>query len=267
MLYWILKTFHLEMTTPTLYSWFHILSIVLVIALTVFLCIKFRNSDEKVFKRIVLISWIAMVVLEIYKQIVFSTTITDTGIEWDYQWYIFPFQFCSMSIYVLPFLLFVKNKKINNAVITFISTFSLFAGMSVMIFPSTVYVSTIGINIQTMVHHGLQVVLGIYFIVYNRKNIKWKDFLGGSLIYLITVLIAMLLNWLVPFITDETFNMFYISKNFDCDIPVLKQLHILLADTMYPLFLISYFLSMNLIACIYFAVTKGILAISKIRQE
>ena len=259
----IFKFLHLEMTEPTVFGWYHILSLLIVIGLTVFLCIKFKNCSEKVFKRIVLISWLAMVILEIYKQIVFSSNIDGNTITWDYQWYAFPFQFCSMSIYVLPFLVFVKNKAVNRAVMSFMATFSLFAGMAVMLYPSTVYIDTIGVNIQTMVHHGLQVILGIFFIVYNRKNMTWKDFFGGCLVYLIVLGVALLLNFIVPLMVTETFNMFYISPYFPSDVPVVQQLHSLLAENMYPVFLILYYLGFNLIALIYFLATKGILAICR----
>ena len=58
-----------EMNPPTVFGWFHLLFICLILALTIFLCIRFKNSSDKVFRRIVLMCWIIPTVLEVYKQI------------------------------------------------------------------------------------------------------------------------------------------------------------------------------------------------------
>ena len=39
-----------------------------------------------------------------------------------------------------------------------------------MIYPNDVFSTQLGISIQTMVHHGMQVVLGVYVSVYNRNK-------------------------------------------------------------------------------------------------
>ena len=170
----LLSILELKMKTPTNYSWFHLVFIVIVIGVTVFLCLKFKNCSDKAFRRIVLISWISMVVLEFYKQFVYSYSVEPSVIEWDYQWYAFPYQLCSTPLYVLPFIAFMKDSKFRDCFVAYMSTFSLFAGIAVFLYPNDVFISTIGINIQTMVHHGLQIVLGIFFIVYARKKFSKK---------------------------------------------------------------------------------------------
>lgn len=208
------------MTEPTMYGWFHLLFVGLIIVGTVILCWRAKNVNDKVFRRIVLICWIVMVVLEIYKQVVFSFDV-DTG-KWDYQWYAFPYQLCSTPLYVLPFVIFLKECKVRDACIAFMSIFSLFGGLVTVVYPSTVFVETIGINLQTMIHHGLQIVLGIYFIVYNRHKLSIKYYLSALYVFLVVSAVAMLLNLTIPkFINGETFNMFFISPYFECTLPVL----------------------------------------------
>lgn len=222
----IYNFFDMKMTTPTSYGWFHILFILIVITATTLLCKFFRNSSDKVFRRIMLVSWILMVVLELYKQLNYSISFPDGTFTWDYQWYAFPYQFCSTPLFVLPFLAFMKQGKVRDFFEAYISSFSLFAGLVVFIYPNDVFIKTIGINIQTMVHHGLQIVLGIYCAVYNMKKLCFKYFLKAIPVFMSLLLIAVILNETVgayvKTVFDETFNMFYISRLFPCTLPLVS---------------------------------------------
>ena len=106
----ILQLLDSKMTTPTNYSWFHIMFIAIVIITTFLLCKYFKDSDRKTFNKIILISWIIVVVLELYKQFVFSYSITDNNVTWDYQWYAAPFQLCTTPIFASIICLFFLYK-------------------------------------------------------------------------------------------------------------------------------------------------------------
>ena len=81
------------METPTLYGWFHLLFFALSILLGVWLCLKFKQPDEKTVRRIILIITIVSIILEIYKQINYTFSYDGVKINADFQWYAFPFQF------------------------------------------------------------------------------------------------------------------------------------------------------------------------------
>lgn len=140
--------------------------IALIVVASVFLCVKCRDVSDKHFRRIVFISWIVIVVLEIYKQLVFSVEYTEGAFVWDYQWYAFPFQFCSSPLYALPFVALMPDGKLRDAFIGFVAFFSLFAGVAVFIYPNDVFIDTIGTNVQTMIHHCTQIVLGVFSAIY-----------------------------------------------------------------------------------------------------
>lgn len=254
-----------EMTSPTNYSWFHILFLLIVIGCTIFLCIHFKDCTEKTFNKIMLISWIVIVVLEIYKQIIFTFEYSDGVVEWDYAWYSFPYQFCSSPIYVLPFIIFLKEGKLKDAFISFMSTFVLFAGIAVMLYPNDVFCATIGINIQTMIHHGLQVVLGIFCIVYNRDKYDLQYGLKALYVFIPIIVIAMILNISVYHIfqannIDDTFNMFYISPYFDCTLPVLSLIY---PKVPYIVFLFIYVIGFSIINFIFHYASKFIINLTR----
>ena len=226
------------MTRPTYYGWFHCMFIAIFVTLCVLsVILAKKNKTEKSFKIVVWVSWAIMFTLELYKQLNFSFSLVDGNSTWDYQWYAFPYQLCSTPLYILPIIGCLKPCKVRDALMHFLSTFAFFGGLVVFISPGDVFVETIGINIQTMVHHGLQMVTGIYFVVYNKEKINFKQFLNTVIVFGVVLSVAMLLNEIVPNFTTETFNMFYISRKFPCTLQVLNQIY---ASVPYIVFLLTY---------------------------
>lgn len=249
------------MQTPTNYGWFHLMFVGIIVLTTILLCLFFRNCSEKAVKRIALIGWLIMLVLEIYKQLVFSFNNENGVAKWDYQWYAFPFQLCSTPLFVLPFIAFAKSGKgTQDACMSYMSTFSLFGGIAVFLYPNDVFVSTIGVNIQTMVHHGLQIVLGIFFLVYNRKRLNFKFFLKGVIVFCITFATALAMNFIFHTFVNETFNMFYISPYYACHLPLLSVIY---ANVPYVVFLLIYFIGFVLAAFVIYLIQWGIIKLCK----
>ena len=256
------------MTVPEPYHWFHLFSLALIVALTVFLCLRFRDCSDRVFRRILLIGWIVIILLEVYKQVAYVGFQGEPGsYKWEYQWYAFPFQFCSTPHYILPFIIFCKPGRVRNACMAFMTTFALFAGVAVCVYPGDVFVSQTGINIQTMVHHGLQVVFGIFIAVYNRHrfNIKW--YLSSLPVFGAMVAAAMLLDGLVPLWIDgdQVFNMFYISWRFPSTLPILTLLYQdpVSPNVPYPVFLLIYLVGFALAALVMFGIVFGFIKLAQ----
>ena len=250
----IIKFLDYKIETPTPYGAFHIVFLIWIVLMTVFLCVRYKNADERIYKRIVLIAFIVMALFELYKQFNYTFSYDGEKINADYQWYAFPYQFCSTPLYVFPIIAFCKNKKVYDFAISYIMTFVLFAGIAVMLYPNTIYISTLLINVQTSVHHGLQVVIGIFTICYYRKRIVgYSMYFKGLAVFTIASIIAIILNLLAPLITTETFNMFFISPYFECTIPILSNIQ---PYVIYPVFLILYLIGFAIVSFIVFEASK-----------
>lgn len=211
---------------PQLYGWQHLLALGLIAVATFLLIFFFRNAKEKTYRRIMGIGFIVLLLAEAYKQLIYSMSLKDGVLVWSYNWKQFPFQFCSSILYALPVIAFCKNKRINDAFSAFLCFYIFFAGASVVIYPSTVLSKTIGVLIQTFLHHGAQVALGLYAIVYNRKKFCFSFYLEASVVFLVFLLIAVILNLTVyPNATGgASFNMFYIDYRQKCDLPILSTI-------------------------------------------
>ena len=255
----IMNFLQIKMTTPIAYGWYHILSIAVVIGLCIFLGIKFRNASEKGIKRFLLIMSIIMIALEIYKQLVFSYT---PGKGWDYQWYAFPFQFCSTPMYVCLVAALVKKGKFQECLYSFLATFSLFAGLAVMFYPGDVFMGLVGINIQTMVHHGGMLLIGVVLLASKSVKLEHKTIIKASYVFLTLVGAAILFSCIYVWLGGtETFNLFFISPYYPSTLPVFN---IIYQKVPYIVFLLLYILSFVFIAYVVLSVA---MLISKLASK
>ena len=208
------------METPTPLGTFHLVTLALIILCTTLFCVFLRNVSDKRFRTVILLFWIALLVFELHKQITSSLQAEDGTAKWAYVWSHFPFQFCDMPFYLFPLVIFLKDGKIRDAAMAFLASYTLFAGLIVMICPETVFYYSVVGNVHTMFHHGTQIVLGIYIAVYNRKKFTIKTFLYSIPLFVAVVAIAQILNVIVHnYITEDYFNLFYISPYFHRSYP------------------------------------------------
>jgi len=239
----VLKT---DMTKPTLYGWFHILVLGLIIAAIVLVCFKCKNISDKGFRKILLTVSIVMIGCELYKQLVYSYSVAaDT---WHYNWYYFPWQFCSVPMFAMLLVAVIKDGKFRDFLISFLATFSLFAGLVVMIYPGDVFSSLIGINIQTSIHHGAQIVIGVLMYVSGRVKMQHKTVLKGAAVFAVCVAVALIYNIAFHFIDPSVgANMFFIGPYVPCPTPVLS---LFWGVVPYPVFLLIYLAGFTLAAYI-----------------
>lgn len=251
-----------EVNRPELYGWYHLLCFGLVIGLSVLLGFLFRNAKEKKLKIFLLVTSLILIFFEVYKQIIFSYSSTEQGGVWDYQWYAFPFQFCSTPMYVCLLASLVKKGKLQDALYSFLGTFSLLGGILVMCYPGDVFMSLAGINVQTMVHHGSMIIIGV--VLYASKSIKLEHgtILKAIYVFLSLVSIALIGNCIYHWLGGtETMNLFFISPYYPCTLPVLSMIY---TKVPYIVFLLLYILAFALIS---YVVLLFVMLINKISHN
>ena len=252
----ILKILDAKMTKPTMYGWFHIMFLVLSVAAAVLLCFLYKKGYIRNVKRVVLIVAITVIVLEIYKQINYTFSY-DEGITAYYQWYIFPWQFCSTPMYI-GLLAGLTKGKFHNVMCCFLATFAVFAGAAVMFYPGDVFSITIGISIQTMVCHGSMITVGIFLYYTNHVKAELKTLLKGACVFSVCVAIAVALNEIghaIGLTEDHFFNMFYISRHEDGHLPVYSSVQ---GVVPYPWCLFIYIIGFTAAAGIMLLIAMGL---------
>lgn len=244
-----------NMSTPTWFGWFHLLWLGIMICECVVIFIFRKKISRKCINIILLVTGILLILFEVYKQLDFSFNYNggNGNSYWQYQWYAFPFQFCSTPMYLMLLAGLLRKGRVYDALICYLATFSLFAGMVVMVYPGNVFISTIGINIQTMFWHSSMVVIGFLLLVTKSVQFNIKTFLKALIVFVIMIVLALIMNIIWHYCGDEQkFNMFYISPYIPCNLVVLDVVY---ASLPYPVFLLIYIIGFSLagIIIIYFA--------------
>lgn len=263
----IIELFDKKMPEPQMFGWFHLMWIALMIIAGVLLCRTHKEGDDKRIRRIVFITAVIVGVLEIYKQISFTFSVEDSEIVFDYQWYAFPFQFCSMPLYVGLLTGIFRKGRIHNSLMAFLATYSIFGGLTVMVYPPQVFIGEIGINIQTMFCHASMIVVGVYLLYTNYVKVEHKTILKAFPVFVVSIALAMLMNEIAKWtglLEREGFNMFYISPYCEGTLPVYSILQKILP---YPVCLTIYFVCFTLIAYIILLAAIGIKRLRKNKKD
>ena len=230
-LQFVLRILQTEVQEPELYGWYHIMCLGLTALVTVMLCVFHKKDKPERVRLVVLFTTLFVIAFEIYKQIVFSFSVTDSGIEFEYLWYAFPFQFCSTPMYIGLLAGLTKKGRLHDACSAYLATYAIFAGICVMLYPGDVFMYMMGINIQTMICHGSMIAIGIYLLYTQHVKLQFKTIFKAMAVFSSCLVIAMILNevaHLVGITEDNTFNMFFVSPYFDSTLPVfsLVQPHV-----------------------------------------
>lgn len=223
---------NIEIEEPAAFGGFHFSCIILVLVACYLLYLLSRDISDRGFRRIIGVCFCIMLTLELFKQLSMSFQLVDGKLVFEYLWDAFPFQLCSTPLYVLPLLSLLPDCRLRDVLASYTMTFGLIGGVAVYLVPKTVFTFRAAINVQTMVHHGIQIVTGVFTALYYKKRITHRFFFGGVALFGVFFAIANVLNtvgydffvrmgWMAD---GAAFNMFYISPRADQTIPMFEDL-------------------------------------------
>ena len=177
---------------PKAFGSFHwiCLFICLISCIFFYLLAKKRTNKKDFIVITVVIS--LLIASEIYKQ-VFHYSLSGK-----YNWGAFPFQLCSVPMYLGIINLFLKEGKIRDAIYRFMAYTGIIGGAVMMIVADHVLGKYGIMNIHTMFWHTSLLSLGIYIIKARGygKNIL-KETISPAIILAIVVVIAVILNFIL----------------------------------------------------------------------
>lgn len=154
---------------------------------------------------------------EIWKQW-YLTTVINHG---TYDWWYFPFQLCSIPMYVLLILPWVKKELLRDSLLTFLMCYGLLGGIAVFADTSGLHYPAAALTIHSYLWHILLILIGIVAGHCYQSTFKEtcapaarfrSSFLGSTVIYAICCFIASCLNSL--FSSVGHIDMFYINPRY-----------------------------------------------------
>lgn len=171
-----------------------------------------KQKIDKIFFIIGLI----MLASEVWKQYCL-TFIVNGGV---YDWWYFPFQLCSIPMYVLLCLAPVHSNKIRSIIYTFLMNYSLLCGIFVFFNTDGMIYSYLPLTIHSFLWHFLLIGLGIAAGISGKADYSTGGFLKSCLIYVCGCLAATGLN--IACHSFGIINMFYISPYYTMNQPVFS---------------------------------------------
>ncbi len=258
----VLRILDWQMETPQPYGWFHLLWFALSIAAGAALCIWHKRSPNPGrVRKAVFGTALLVALLELYKIINYGFSYDD-GISFNFEWYAFPWQFCSTPMYAGLLTGVFRKGRAHQALCAYLATYAMFAGLCVMFYPTSVFIGTIGINIQTMICHGSMISIAIYLLYSGYVKLEHKTIWKAVPVFAAAVGVAMVLNeiaYVTGLVENHYFNMFYISPHCDPHLPVYSvvQQHVA-----YPWCLIIYVVAFSLAAYLILLAAMGIGALA-----
>lgn len=221
-----IKALKNEMPTPTWFGWYHLMWLAIMIVACILIFIFRKKINKRSVNIILLVAGIVLAVLEAIKQLQKGYTVSDTGLIWHYPPADFPFQFCSTPMYLLILAGLLRKGKIYDALMGYLSSYSLFAGALVMIYPLGVFVDNTFINIHTMIWHSGLFIMGFLILSTRSVDINIKSVLKATIVFAIMLIIAILMNVFAHLIVpEEYFNMFYIGPYYPNNFVVLQDIY------------------------------------------
>ncbi len=167
---------------------------------------------------------ILMLLSEIWKQYCITFIIN----EHCYNWWYFPFQLCSIPMYMCLLLPFVPET-IQRIFLTFLMTFGLMAGIFTFFDTSGLHYPYAPLTVHSYAWHVLLIVIGIITGICRGKKNTAGEFSGSAVCYLACCVIATVLN--IVFHPYGNINMFYISPYYTMGQKVFKDIAVFTGNT------------------------------------
>ena len=266
----ILYMLQAEMETPKSFGWFHFIWIFLVALALVVLYKKRNNYSEKQLKIVLATYGFIALLLEVAKQLIWSFNYDHIAniVHWDYQWYAAPFQLCTTPIFISLICLFLKNNKLRNSLLSYMSFATILGSIVTILLPDSCFTSDILVNIHTMWLHCGSFVVSIYLLMCGAVKVEKLNLKNAIKVFLVFVLLAEILNigiYNSGILNGETFNMFYISPYFITHLPVFKTIQ---ENVPFIIYLFIYILAISIGATIVYYIARLInKKISKKKQK
>ena len=108
------------------------------------------------------------------------------------------------------------------------------------------------------------VITSVLLIVHYKDKLNIKFYFSGLVVFTITIIIAQILNETFIYLTDEVFNMFYISRHFESTLVLLSDIYYLIP---YPLIPALYFIGFSFVAYLFYIISKCIIKIKEDCKE
>ena len=208
-----------KIPTPKAYGPFHLSFTLIGFLVCGLLAYRLRNISPKASRRLLIGIGIFLLVSEVYKQLLYYLTINESG----YSWWIFPFQLCSIPMYLCIITPLLKPGEVQRSLYTFMMLYNLLGGGISFAEPSGLLNKYVTLTAHSMIWHMLLVFVGLYLMFSGLGGRTAKDYRHSTYVFLGLCVVAFTINVVFQDVSGGTINMFFIGPA-KTSIAVFKQI-------------------------------------------
>ena len=221
-----------RMEAPQLFGGFHVTASLLSAALAILAAVIFaRHAKNKtqVCRILAATGWI-LIILEVYKQ--FFLYYVMNGGAFDF-WF-FPFQLCSVPMYLCVILPAVKEK-VRLTMMTFMGGYTFVSAAAALIYPEDMLRPYIALTAHGFIWHGLLLFISLLIFFTGYMDAGSKGLCSAAVLFVILSLIALGINIAVepvmpairaahPAVAHDWAAMFYLNPFHISPQPVISSI-------------------------------------------
>ncbi len=202
---------------PPSYGVFHLTFVAMSLIIIAAACFFLRKSSDKTFRCVMFSVGSILILSEIYKQLYYLYADGSSG----YDWYIFPFQLCSVPMYLSVAVGCMKKSRTRDMLCKYLASIGFLGGIMAYIEPSGILKTHYFTLIHSCVWHALLIFIALYIIVTKNACQNIKSYRNALITFGGVILTATALNIIFRAKTD--FNMCYISPFYKTPLAVFSS--------------------------------------------
>lgn len=207
------------MTPPKAYGPFHLTFTIVGFALCVLAAWKLRKLGDRGNRILLLGCGVFLAFAELYKQLFYYYYIGQGS----YQWWIFPFQMCSVPMYLCLIGPLLRGGRIQKGMYNFMMIYNLLGGAIAFLEPSGLVHPYWTLTLHAFTWHMLLVFIGLYLAFSGRGGKEMADFRSASVTFVALCAVAFCVNLALRQISGGEVNMFFVGPS-NSSLIVFKQI-------------------------------------------
>ena len=189
------------------YGAFHILYTLIGFAVCGIAAWKLRKVSDKTANWILFSIGLLLAVSEVFKQLFYYFAVENNC----YSWGDFPFQLCSVPMYMCLIAPWLKPGKLQRGMFSFMVLYNLLGGAISFTEPSGLLLDRWFLTIHALIWHMLLVFIGLFLCFSKRGGNRKSDYKGATWTFIALCGIAFGLNCFVQFGLGKHMNMFFVG--------------------------------------------------------
>lgn len=207
--------------TPVLFGPVHLFILASVLVVSVLLFFVLSKCPRAALRNVIFVTGLCMLMAEVLKQwFVFRYVFPGQRSAW-----FFPWQLCSMAMYLGALLPLLKGKA-EQAALVFLSTYSLLAAAAALILPLDMLRPQVLLFLHGFLYHAGMIVMGLaaFLLLKDRPSVIFRPAL---LLFLAMAAVAEIINVISHALIRNPAleaNMFYITPYYPSTQPVIHEI-------------------------------------------